>query len=79
LNGIRLFYGSVENATPRSRIHQPNYKTGEYTGAVVEDADLSDVQRLSEANRYYCCAWGGEKTRAKIPRGCEGIPNKLGR
>lgn len=79
LNGIRLFYGSVENATPRSRTHPPNYKTGEYTGAVVEDADLSDVQRLSEANRYYCCAWGGEKTRATIPRGCEGIANKLGR
>ncbi|NWF61647.1 MAG: pentapeptide repeat-containing protein [Fischerella sp.] len=79
LNATRLFYGSAENASPRSRTHPPNYNTGEYTGAVVENADFSDVQRMSEANRHYCCAWGGEKTRGTIPGGCEGIPNKLGR
>ncbi|MFB2773411.1 pentapeptide repeat-containing protein [Pelatocladus sp. BLCC-F211] len=79
LNSTCLFYGSVETASPRSRNNPPNYKTGEYTGAVVENTDLSGVQRLSEANRYYCCAWGGENTRSTIPGGCEGIPNKLGR
>ncbi|MCP6759085.1 MAG: pentapeptide repeat-containing protein [Fischerella sp. CENA71] len=79
LNGTCLFYGSVETASPRSRHKPPNYKTGEYTGAVVENVDLSEVQRLSEANRYYCCAWGGENTRNTIPGGCEGIPNKLGK
>ncbi|BCL38659.1 pentapeptide repeat-containing protein [Nostoc sp. MS1] len=79
LNGTRLFYGSVEKASPRSRTEPPKYKTGEHTGAVVEGADFSDVQRMSEANRYYCCAWGGEKTRGTIPGGCEGIPNLLGR
>ncbi len=79
LNGTILFYGRPENASPRSRKHPPNYDTGEYTGAVVENADFSDAQRMSEANRYYCCAWGGEKTRGTIPGGCEGIPNKLGR
>ncbi|MBD2342835.1 pentapeptide repeat-containing protein [Anabaena subtropica] len=78
-NGVRLFYGSWEQASPRSRTEPPNYRTGEHTGAVIENADFSDVQRMSEANRCYCCAWGGEKTRATIPGGCEGIANKLGK
>ncbi|KAF3887409.1 MULTISPECIES: pentapeptide repeat-containing protein [Nostocales] len=79
LNGTRLFYGSVEKASPRSRTEPPDYETGEYTGAVVENADFTDAQRMAESARYYCCAWGGEKTRNTIPGGCEGIPNKLGR
>ncbi len=79
LNGTRLFYGSAEVASPRSRTEPPKYETGEHTGAVIENADFTDVQRMSEANRYYCCAWCGEKSRGKIPGGCEGIPNKLGR
>ena len=77
--GTRLFYGPAEVASPRSRTEPPNYKTGEHTGAVVEDANFTDVQEMSESVRYYCCAWGGEKTRVTIPGGCEGIPNKLGR
>ena len=39
----------------------------------------SGALRLSDDQRYYCCCWGGSKTRATIPGGCEGIPNKLGR
>ncbi|OAB56021.1 low-complexity protein [Phormidium willei BDU 130791] len=79
LKGTRLFYGKPETATPRTRQDLPNYETGEYTGAVVEDVNFSDVQRLSEGQRYYCCAWCGETARQTIPGGCEGIPNKLGR
>lgn len=79
LKGTLLFYGSAETASPRSRTEPPNYRTGEYTGAVIENADFTNVQRMSESTRYYCCAWGGEKTRATIPGGCSGIPNKLGR
>ncbi|HLP88227.1 MAG TPA: pentapeptide repeat-containing protein [Nostocaceae cyanobacterium] len=79
LNGVRLFYGDLEQASPRSRKDPPNYETGEHTGAVIENADFSNVQRMSESTRYYCCAWCGEKTRNTIPGGCEGIPNKLGR
>ncbi|BAZ48053.1 pentapeptide repeat-containing protein [Nostoc ellipsosporum NOK] len=79
LNGIRLFYGSVDKASPRSRTEPPNYETGEQTGAVVENADFSNVQRMSDTIRYYCCAWGGEKTRGTILGGCQDIPNKLGR
>ncbi|MBD2137315.1 pentapeptide repeat-containing protein [Anabaena sp. FACHB-1237] len=77
LNGTRLFYGTVEQASPRSRTEVPNYETGEYTGAVVENADFTNVQRMSESARYYCCCWGGEKTRKTIPGGCADIPNKL--
>ncbi|MBD2385114.1 pentapeptide repeat-containing protein [Cylindrospermum sp. FACHB-282] len=79
LNGIRIYYGSLEKASPRSRTQAPDYETGEHTGAVVENADFSNVQRMSDTTRCYCCAWGGEKTRLTIPGGCEGIPNKLGR
>jgi len=79
LKSTRLFYGNVETASPRSRLLPPNYATGVYTGAVVEKADLTKIQRLSEEQRYYLCAWGGERTRATVPGGCEGIPNKLGR
>jgi uncharacterized protein YjbI with pentapeptide repeats len=77
LNGTKLFYGTVEQASPRSRTETPNYETGEYTGAVVENADFTNVQRMSESARCYCCAWGGEKTRNTIPGGCADIPNKL--
>jgi uncharacterized protein YjbI with pentapeptide repeats len=79
IKGARLFYGDPKTATPRSRTELPDYNTGEHTGAVIENADFSDAQRLSEDQRYYCCAWGGSKTRATIPGGCQGIPNKLGR
>ena len=79
LKGTTLFYGQAETATPRTRTGIPDYKTGEHTGVVVERANLSYVKRLSKEQRYYLCAWCGEKSRSKIPGGCEGIPNKLGR
>ncbi|NJK37716.1 MAG: pentapeptide repeat-containing protein [Oscillatoriales cyanobacterium RM2_1_1] len=79
LKGTRFFYGTTETATPRSRTQVPNYRTGEYTGAVIENANFTEVENLSEENRYYCCAWCGSKSRATMPGGCEGIPNKLGR
>ena len=77
--GVRFFYGDLETATPRTRQDRPDYATGEFTGAVVEGVDLTNVQRLSEVQRCYCCAWGGSKTRATVPGGCEGISNRLGR
>ena len=79
LMGVRFYYGPVTTATPRSRTDVPDYQTGAFTGAVVENADFTGVQRMSEGQRQYCCAWGGEKNRATIPGGCEGIPNRLGR
>ncbi|MCC3404576.1 MAG: pentapeptide repeat-containing protein [Microcoleus sp. PH2017_10_PVI_O_A] len=79
LRATKLFYGSAETASPRSRTEFANYQTGEHTGAVVERADFTAVKRLSDEQRYYCCAWCGSKSRETIPGGCEGIPNKLGR
>lgn len=79
MRAAALFYGSAESASPRSRTEFPNYQTGEHTGAVVERVDFTGVKRLSEEQRYYCCAWCGSKSRETIPGGCEGIPNKLGR
>jgi uncharacterized protein YjbI with pentapeptide repeats len=77
LSRTRLFHGSPNTASPRDRINPPNYLTGEQTGAVVENADFTHVQGLSDEQRYYCCAWGGQKTRGTIPGGCDGIPNRL--
>ncbi|MEY2979425.1 MAG: pentapeptide repeat-containing protein [Prochlorotrichaceae cyanobacterium] len=77
LLGVEFFYGSAETASPRNRTDRPNFETGEFTGTVVENADFTGVLRLSEEQRYYCCAWCGEASRATIPGGCEGIPNKL--
>jgi len=78
LKGTQFFYGNPDTASPRSRTTPPNYETGQCTGAVIEDTDFTDT-RLSPEQRYYCCAWGGSKTRSTIVDGCEGIPNKLGR
>lgn len=79
LSGTRFFYGKAETASPRSRTEPPNYETGAHTGAVVENADFTGAEDLSEEQRYYLCAWGGARTRRTVPGGCQGIPNKLGR
>ena len=79
LMGVRFFYGSYKTTSPRSRTLPPNFATGEHTGAVVEGADFSGVKRMSEEQRQYCCRWGGNRTRATIPDGCDGIPNCLER
>ncbi len=76
----RYFEGSaakVESASPRSRNEIPNHTTGEFTGAVIENADFTNVQEMSEDQRKYCCAWCGEASRQTIPGGCEGIPSKV--
>ncbi|MFN5966497.1 MAG: pentapeptide repeat-containing protein, partial [Pseudanabaena sp.] len=79
LSRVKMFYGKLETATPRDRLHAPNFETGEYTGAVVEDADFSKAIDLSEETRQYLCAWCGKKSRKTIPGGCEDVPNRLGR
>jgi uncharacterized protein YjbI with pentapeptide repeats len=77
IKGTRFFYGDVDLASPRSRTEPPNYITGEFTGAIVEDLDFTDIRDLSEEQRQYCCAWCGETSRQTIPGGCRNIPNKL--
>lgn len=82
LGKVRFFYGRPDQASPRQPPDwgQPaNFQTGVGTGAIVEGCNFTGVRHLDEEQRYYCCAWGGSKTRGTIPGGCEGIPNKLGR
>jgi uncharacterized protein YjbI with pentapeptide repeats/uncharacterized membrane protein len=77
LKATIFFYGKAANASPRSKTELPNYETGAFTGAVIENADFSNAIEMNEEQRCYCCAWGGDKTRATIPGGCAGIPNRL--
>jgi uncharacterized protein YjbI with pentapeptide repeats len=77
LKGTRFFYGDLESASPRIPHRAPDYITGEYSGAVVEDADFTNVIGMSEEQRKYCCAWCGENSRRTIPGGCKDIPNRL--
>ena len=77
LEGTRFFYGNLEVASPRIPDRSPDYITGEFSGAVVEDVDFTNVRQMSEAQREYCCAWCGETSRQTIPGGCQGIPNRL--
>ncbi len=79
LKSTRLFYGSAETASPRSRNHAPDYETGAYTGVVIENCNLAEVKNLTPEQHYYLCAWSGEKSRRTIPGGCQGSPNKLNR
>jgi uncharacterized protein YjbI with pentapeptide repeats len=79
LSKVSLFYGDIATASPRDRNYPPNFETGEFSGAVVEEADFSNAQDLSEENRQYLCAWCGNKTRRTIRGGCQGVPNLLGR
>jgi uncharacterized protein YjbI with pentapeptide repeats len=77
IKGVRFFYGDLASASPRSRTAAPNYTTGEFTGAIVEDADFTNVRDMSEEQRRYCCAWCGDKSRQTIPGGCRDISNRL--
>ncbi len=79
LSRVKMFYGKLETASPRDRQHLPDFETGAYTGAVVEDADFSKAIDLSEENRQYLCAWCGKKSRKTITGGCDDVPNRLGR
>lgn len=79
LSRVKMFYGKLETASPRDRQYLPNFETGAYTGAVVEDADFSKAIDLSEENRKYICAWCGKKSRKTVSGGCEDVPNRLGK
>ncbi len=77
IKNARFFYGSLDLASPRVPDRIPDYLTGEFSGAIVEDIDFTNVLGMSESQRQYCCAWCGEKSRQTIPGGCQGIPNRL--
>jgi uncharacterized protein YjbI with pentapeptide repeats len=79
LSGVRLFYGTLEMASPHDGNFPADYQSGRRTGAVVEGADFRRVRDLSVESRWYLCAWCGDRSRRTIPGGCRDVPNLLGR
>ena len=77
IKGTRFFYGNLELASPRIPARSPDYITGEFSGAIVEDVDFTNVRGMSIEQRQYCCTWCGEAARRTIPGGCAGIANRL--
>jgi uncharacterized protein YjbI with pentapeptide repeats len=78
IKGTRFFYGDLKNASPRAPDRSPDYITGKFSGAIVEDVDFSNIQHMSAEQHEYFCTWCGEKSRQTIPGGCKGIQNQLG-
>jgi uncharacterized protein YjbI with pentapeptide repeats len=78
IRDTRFFYGDLKLASPRVPDRTPDYITGEFSGAIVEDVDFTNTLHMSESQREYFCAWCGDKSRQTIPGGCKGIPNRLG-
>ena len=77
LDGARLFYGRSQTATPRLLQGRLDLTSGVGSGALVENANFSGVQRLDAATHQYLAAWSGPRSRATIPGGCKGIPSQL--
>jgi uncharacterized protein YjbI with pentapeptide repeats len=77
LDGARLFFGRSQTATPRLLQGRLDLTSGAGSGALVENANFSGVQRLDAATHQYLAAWSGPRSRATIPGGCKGIPSQL--
>jgi uncharacterized protein YjbI with pentapeptide repeats len=77
IRDTRFFYGNLKTASPRAPDRSPDYITGEFSGAIIEDVDFTNIQHMSREQREYFCAWCGEKSRQTIPGGCQGIQNQL--
>jgi uncharacterized protein YjbI with pentapeptide repeats len=79
LEGCRLFYGRPHTASPRHPATPSDLTTGEGTGAVVENSNLTGVRLLDPHTHHYFAAWSGSRSRATLPGGSNGIPSQLGR
>jgi uncharacterized protein YjbI with pentapeptide repeats len=79
LDRTRFFLGSAELATPADPDQPPDHGTGAGTGAVVENANLSDLIQLGPEARFYLASWSGQRSRQTLPGGCKGIANRLDR
>jgi uncharacterized protein YjbI with pentapeptide repeats len=65
IKDTRFFYGDIESASPRIPDRSPDYITGEFSGAVVEDVDFTDVRRMSEIHANTAVPGAG-KHRVKL-------------
>jgi uncharacterized protein YjbI with pentapeptide repeats len=79
VENTRFHFGPVETASP-AQVHQsPDFASGRHSGAIVENADLSDLRQLSVEGRSYLAAWSGKRSRQTLPGGSKGLPNRLER
>ncbi|MFS6826832.1 pentapeptide repeat-containing protein [Cyanobium sp. ATX-6F1] len=79
LERTRFFYGTAEAASPADPRTPPDFESGVGTGAIVENANLSDLRQLDSEDRFYLGAWGGSRSRQSLPGSIKGIPSKLER
>ncbi|MGB5241627.1 MAG: pentapeptide repeat-containing protein, partial [Prochlorococcaceae cyanobacterium] len=79
LERTRFFYGTAEAATPADPRTVPDFESGAGTGAIVENANLSDLRQLDAATRLYLASWGGSRSRQSLSGSLKAIPSKLER
>ncbi|MFN5193932.1 MAG: pentapeptide repeat-containing protein [Cyanobacteriota bacterium] len=79
LQGTRFFLGPVDSASPSRTGTRPDPVGGGFSGAIVENADVSGARHLGGELRLYLAAWSGKRSRQTIPGGCRGLPDRLGR
>lgn len=78
LEGCRFFYGRPQTASPRQPGQPADLVTGAGSGAVVENSNLSGVRFLDPHTHHYLASWSGPRSRATLPGGGQGLPNRLG-
>ncbi|WP_094554672.1 pentapeptide repeat-containing protein [Synechococcus sp. 1G10] len=79
LERTRFFYGTAEAASPADPRTQADFAVGAGTGAIVENANLSDLRQLDAETRLYLASWGGSRTRQSLSGSLKAIPSKLER
>jgi uncharacterized protein YjbI with pentapeptide repeats len=77
LEGTRFFYGRAQTATPMHPGEPADLRIGSGSGAVVENANFSGVQRLDPQTHHYLASWSGNRSRQSLPGGSKGIPSQL--
>ncbi|MEB3352427.1 MAG: pentapeptide repeat-containing protein [Cyanobacteriota bacterium] len=79
LEGARFFQGPPDTASPIRTGTRPDGTSGAFSGAIVENVDVSRARQLSHELRLYLAAWSGKRSRQTIPGGSRGLPDRLGR
>ena len=77
LENTRFFYGRPQTASPAGGSATADHGTGNGTGAIVENLNLSGARWLDAQAHFYLASWSGNRSRATLPGGCQGIPSQL--
>ncbi len=79
LEDTQLFWGPADGASPAGPERPWDGVSGAGSGAVVENANLSQLRALGPEARLYLAAWSGPRSRQSLAGGPRGIPSKLER